>query len=340
MNFITRNLWWLLLLGFFIFMLFVISSNDPTDSNGSWTILELSWATVDADDDLQELVDKINTEDEVINSESMEEELMSDEVSSEENEEKVGFFARLFWKNDSQEEWTLSGETLNNEDNDDSDEKQEISETRKPDLIVEAKNTKNTSSWKNLVKNSWTTMSNETRRAINKYAPEMNIASFPWVNLETAVWNTYDIGVHSLKINNKSFTKKLGYMMKWDTVEQVGNANSYGCFEMVILSSKVSSSVGKSGYVCKKYLTESVSSDNVMIDEASWDDMVSISSIWDIIEVTKEWINFAGVDLISGDMLDQMSDTDADGCYTAIVYASENSTSLGKVWTICNSELY
>jgi hypothetical protein len=45
-------------------------------------------------------------------------------------------------------------------------------------------------------------------------------------------------------------------MMRGDTIKQLTEENSYGCFEIEILASQLSHNVGSKGYVCKKYLQE------------------------------------------------------------------------------------
>ncbi len=66
--------------------------------------------------------------------------------------------------------------------------------------------------------------------------------------------DTHSVSAHSLKLNNAYFTKNLGYLSYGDTVKQLTIENTRGCFQVQVLSSRISSSTGKIGYVCKKYL--------------------------------------------------------------------------------------
>ena len=70
----------------------------------------------------------------------------------------------------------------------------------------------------------------------------------------TKVGDTHTVSAHSLKLNNAYFTKNLGYLSYGDTVKQLTVENTRGCFQVQVLSSRVSSSQGKLGFVCKKYL--------------------------------------------------------------------------------------
>ena len=70
----------------------------------------------------------------------------------------------------------------------------------------------------------------------------------------TKVWDTHTISAHSLKLNNAYFTKNLWYLSYGDSVEQLSVENTRGCFQVKVITSMVSSSTGKIGYVCKKYL--------------------------------------------------------------------------------------
>ncbi len=65
---------------------------------------------------------------------------------------------------------------------------------------------------------------------------------------------TFSVKVASLKLNNKSFNKTLGYLLQWDLVQQLTKSNSYGCFRAVVVKSRIASLVQRRGWVCKGYL--------------------------------------------------------------------------------------
>jgi len=430
MNFIVKNLGWILLLLFFVFMLFIISSSNPNPVGTNSGTLSLSWETSEVDSGLEELVEKMNESDEgeivsdevrVMNKDEKKEwmfsrffgiferkgvqnnELNSQDVSIDssivdtsnntleekkiekdennikeeenidtkvmneaEDEKKEGIISRIFgWKdeeiegkNDNDEkEDSLKVENENAEEN--SLEEKNEDQGPKEELIVVA-------SWDTMNKKSGhlgkvkNKMSADAHSRAQTYAPEtlwMKAVNFPGTNLETKVWKSFEIGVHSLRINNKSFTQKLGYLMKGDSITQLSEENVYGCFLMKVETSVIASSIGKEGYVCKKYLQELSSDINnreevvniVAIDHEvavihEWEDEENNTyelqtNIGDIITTTKAF-PFAGVILSPGTQLDQMSDGDSKGCFTARIFASENTAVQWKVWVVCEINLY
>jgi len=129
--------------------------------------------------------------------------------------------------------------------------------------------------------------------------------------------------------------------MMGDTITQLTSENSYGCFMMRVDSSKVFSSIGKEGYVCKKYLMES--SDNTLthVDVIIVEETHNVApvieaipqestttelrtNIGDVITLTK-YLPFAGTILAPGDQVDQMS-VGSNGCFTAHVFAAADAT--------------
>ena len=121
MNFITRNLGWFLLLLFFLFMLFVISSNNGTKNEatvtGSSVISDISHSGAE---DLDTLVKMIDEEEST--KEALEEVDVLPEIVEEEKE-KWGIFSFLGWwkdknnmKADNDVEETNNEELLERED--------------------------------------------------------------------------------------------------------------------------------------------------------------------------------------------------------------------------------
>ena len=274
MNFITKNLGWILLLVFFIFMLFIISSNDPQRVNltSSWTVA--SWQTqswwVDQNlDELMKLIDNENIQD-VKSSlqwkdnikEKVEAEVISNSntytdvklidwenndwltVSIEERDEnnikenKKWFFARLFGKNDFKE-GAIEDKSMSWSEIIEAETviiQQENSESN--DLITSEDNFDSSS---NIIK-----VSSDTNTDIHVDKKVI----YPGGNLQTQIWKTYEIRVEMLKLNNKYFTQTIELMNRGDRVKQISDENQYGCFQVEVLTT------GSNGYVCKKYLTE------------------------------------------------------------------------------------
>ena len=355
MNFVAKNLGWLLLLAFFIFMLFVISSSDSSKSiSNSWA-LSLSWVSVDwkeaKDSGLQELVDKINTDEGTwAISEVASSEIVAGKQEDVKNE--PWFLSRIFsrkWKEDTWDDMSNSGSISKDEESSVNENEEDISNTTvsqklEENLIVESTSTSKNTQVRNLKKgNRWKKVDYAMAK---KYAPEVLGLNLPGVNLNTKVWNNYEIWVHSLKINNKNFTRKLGYLMKGDVITQLTPANSYGCFQMQVLSSSISTSNGKTWYVCKKYLSETSKTPHMQATHDVKEEVIADvivehpTKIGDIITVEKDNIPLADIILTPWDVLDQMSDTDENGCFTTRVHMSVNTWSLSKAGKVCNSQLY
>ncbi len=202
-------------------------------------------------------------------------------------------------------------------------------------------------------------------------APKKKKIHYPWKNLKTYIGKQYEIWVHSLKLNDKTFTQKLGYMMKGDRVKQLTKENSKWCFQVEVMSSVVKKSNGKTGYVCKKYLRD-ITGDDTMQDTLDIQDTTDVdnsqisdtsavtptntdntdtmtephsintciadSKVGDeiIIEFSSE-IN--GYPLVFGDVVEQLSPLDAAGCFTAYVHVANNPNSIGKVGTLCYANI-
>ena len=73
--------------------------------------------------------------------------------------------------------------------------------------------------------------------------------------VSTKIGDIHSVAATQLKLNNKAFNTALTVMNKGDKLEQIGNENTHGCFQVRILTSKVANDIGKVGYVCKKYLS-------------------------------------------------------------------------------------
>ncbi len=322
MNFVARNLGWLLLLLFFLFMLFIISTNNKNwdDANQKWSSLinkeTLSWS-----EDLDTLMKMINEDNEDNKNADLwgeKQELVkvvdNNSKTSQEDEKKIkqGFFSKLFRKNNKNEKWDKKEDT--------GIKKNTIQEKSKGNLIK---------------KTGEQQVSISSYSNIKKYAPEiLKESSYPGINLETKIGKQYKIGVHSLKLNNAYFNKTLAYMMKGDRVKQRTEENSYGCFQVEVLSGK--KNVGKIGYVCKKYLEEDTINDILREEKTT---QKEVSKVWDIITIEKTVTFWNGITLIPWDRIDQMSPLDKYGCFMAHVYSSAVAPSVVPVGMLCMKDI-
>ena len=103
------------------------------------------------------------------------------------------------------------------------------------------------------------TMRNASEAYMNQYSKKEVQIDIPMVQpgLQTYVGKSFQVGVYSLKLNNKEFNEALAYMSRGDIVKQLSEENVYGCFLAEIeTSSKSSYNIWKQGYVCKGYLKD------------------------------------------------------------------------------------
>lgn len=339
MNFISKNLGWILLFVFFLFMLFIISANQGEDDKNleafSWSQESQTGEINDIPSDLDNLLDKINqsedAQEDVIDidfTQSVSEENISEEVSLDIPNKKSFFDIFRRW---------------NIEEN--KTQEQEI-DPEKNDWEIEEDNRENNSEivwdivqesveyWLNLMKGS------EIVQPTDSLTYNLSSKVSTW-SFETAVGKRFTIDVYSLKLNNKYFNQALAYMMKWDIVEQVSEENIYGCFQVEIISSLHISNNGKIGYVCKKYLApvqengvsfETINDNRITTWIGSYYEVSLLDGgvfIWDL--------NHEKIFLDSGDILKQSTSYDyASGCISMLVVWAANSYNLWKNISVCD----
>lgn len=352
MNFISRNLGWIMLFFFFLFMLFVISTNQKKDlttgtgATQTGTILETWTGTEDETSELNTLIDKI-TNDEIEDPETMTgsqedsesmtgswEEGMDNEEKSDVEEETepkksfLDFFRKSAQEEPEETEETASGETID-EDTEAASDTQEMKEPTTQKSMTQSAPVKMSAS-ANIVKNNVSHASVESQLNFTQVG-EIHL---PGLNLVTKVGKTFQVGVHSLKLNNKHFTQKLGFMMQWDSVQQLTAENAYGCFEIEILSSSRPNMIGKKGYVCKKYLMDLPVTETVSTETLSETGYYKVSPV-------KLFLNDAAFSqekittLDQGDILKATGTILTDGCFEVTVVGAKVQENHKKVWYVC-----
>ncbi len=65
----------------------------------------------------------------------------------------------------------------------------------------------------------------------------------------------HEVSVTSLKMNNAWFTQTLGYVFKWDHIQQLTETNQYGCFKWEVISSQQARNDWKQWWFCEYYMT-------------------------------------------------------------------------------------
>jgi hypothetical protein len=146
-----------------------------------------------------------------------------------------------------------------------------------------------------------------------------------------------------LKLNNKSFNTTLGYMKKWVVVKQLTKENSYGCFQIRVVST------GSIWYVCKKYLTNvSVSIPKDTSETTIQEDTIipvvftAIGSYYKIAMESPAFFDdsFERFTLAKWDFLRQVSHWDSKtGCVGMKVIGTSTEEHDGKIIDICSADL-
>jgi len=292
-------------------MLFIISSNNkaPQETH-TGTLLETTQTGM-TQEKLDSLIEKMDVQDET----SDEDEVSSEDEISEDTsmeDEKEWFFSKLFSKK----------ETQTGSEDDSQDQWDTVLQNDKQENLVKTSEKKE--------------VSVATQNAVANYAPEILSQKqvYPGMNLETAIGKEFEVGVHSLKLNNKYFNETLGYIMQGDSLKQLSSENSYGCFEVEVLAAKNTANTGKTWYVCKKYLQD-VQNENEVIKTPA----ASYTKVGDVITVEKTVTFGNGIDLEPGDQIDQMTSSDENGCFMAHVYNSVVSPDVVPVGVICMKDI-
>lgn len=361
-------------------MLFIISSNDPQRSNLVGTWLVSTWATLSGEtdknlDSLMKIIDSEKNDElvggnletqETIKNEALNESDITrssswttnieEEVSQEDKNEKW-FFARLFGRDDDESE---SDNTL-----DDINTTMTWSQDKVSEISV---NQSNTSTWTSKISDEITTTEVNkisTTTNIVKSISERNTTTYkntveihPGLNLETAIWKSYEIGVTMLKLNNKNFNKTLALMNKWDVVTQLTQENQYGCFEVELAVNQ------QKWYVCKKYLSE-VSDSKISVTKQENNDLMQPIKVqqWTIVQQDEAIIptittpvgsyykiaipNPSFFDVIlerftlsQGDILKQISWVNkSNGCVDMKVVGTNSGEHDGKIVSICSPDM-
>jgi len=222
MNFLIRNLGWILLITFFLFMLYLISSQNnlkERELSKSWTITSQTGT----------LASKLQKIDKNI-------------LVKEYNNSKISNEAKVEDKKISKEKSILDKTkdffSFNNTDNSKKDLNRNIKTSEEIKKLIEKKGEDNQK--KSEEKKSSTEKNLTVKDKIKQKIIKRN------ENLTHIVW------VKSIALNNSYFTKKVWYAYYGDKLEQLTNLNKYGCFDSKVLESEKSK--GLEGWTCIYYM--------------------------------------------------------------------------------------
>lgn len=189
-------------------------------------------------------------------------------------------------------------------------------------------------------------------KSIKKNKSILKKKYYKWNNLITKIWKSFNVWVHSLKINDKFFLKKTWYIHLWDTIEQIWEANIRGCFNMKVLFSKISTNIWKTWYVCKKYLKDLSYKDkkiyfkkNTLKKEYIINNIIS-TKVWNTYEVlsksniqTKSFKSSFSI-INVGSLVEQVTKEDNKWCFNVLILRSYwSNMDIWKIWYLCKSSL-
>ena len=372
MNFILKNIWWIALFIFFAIMLLIISANQKDNLVTNKTLqdakkeLILTWSELsesgsgvltdlvkmlddtektpeikaekkveivkEVKDDVQDGAKEMK-EDMAAKEETKQGEMKSD-ISETDKKNVIASFFDKFKKDSSTEMKEENTETT--DDLEDKDKMEEASDDQKEmpkaDVVVVKKQEPVKKTYKKMA------YKDGTFKDIPSYNGQfsMNQKPLPWINLKTAVGNTYKLAVSGLKLNNAHFNKSLGIMKKWDIVKQMTHENKHGCFSVQVVSGEIA---WKNGYVCKKWFTAHKAPmkhivKNVVSTKIG--DIHSVSATQ--LKLNNRAFNTALTTMNKGDKLEQIGNENMYGCFQARILTGA-ANDIGRVWYVCKKYL-
>jgi len=271
MNFIIRNLGWILLIIFFTFMLYLISNQNNSknvNNSNSWAIIETIEQTGAV---LKKEENKLNVEKYNLDKYSLSK-TGTIEIEEEKKEEKeTSFFkdVKNIFSTDNEE-----SEEKNNNDIEDKDDIIVMEEKINPENIdksikekeeeiknkennkIEEKNNKVNLDENKKENNSEIKESNIKKEDVNT-SSESELAIKEKIKQKIIEINknrVHKVWVKSIFLNNAYFTKRLATAYKWDTLEQLTNTNKYGCFKTEVLEAKNTNINGLKAWTCIYYM--------------------------------------------------------------------------------------
>ena len=360
-----RNLGWIFLFVFFLFMLFIIASNNPERGENQWWVqVEVDWENTQWADPVDLLIERLEEEarewqqdwtwdeitsvwtEEIWTTWSLREESWESEHREDERVENQWFFARLFWTrsqtNDEEDELWTDTEVIEDRDdnwhvdNESEEYKSDTTDTAVDKITQEYR--ANQTSW-NLVR-TWTQQQ-------QIYVPQHQIESSETRSAiyMSDVWDIYSVNTHSLRLNNKNFSETLWFLMRDDTLRQISEINAYWCFEAEVVES--ATAMHRSWFVCQRYLSLLTSTDEGLYTQST-DEYIDIAfaypetQIWDIIEIEVQQINIFDMALFQWDSIEQISEVDDGWCFTAIIHSVQfawYTNLLGQSYQFCLDDI-
>lgn len=345
-------------------MLFVISSNEKKQNDDVNIDNDIVKEETLDQDSFAELVEKFDKESEDIEEEIVEKTEKNEETSmpedsdsvqptfeenhseekemvenSEAEEKKTGLLKRIFSKKEEKEE-IAEEEMWENESKDDKKVSEKSTEVQKDsDKKVNEKVSEKSTEKSTEIPTEISLVKDNSSMSIAHGITDMTYLVPPSkyknrnADMETAIWNIYEIEAYSLKLNNKYFNKTIAYLQMHDRLIQTGAENSHGCFEVEVQDAKYVTTWTK-GYVCKKYLNKISHTTQIEGEDIISDGTVS-SEIGDLVQVAQDIILEDGSMLSQGDFIDQWTTIDENGCFHGIVFTAKNISNLWKTLNYC-----
>lgn len=165
----------------------------------------------------------------------------------------------------------------------------------------------------------------------------------------TNIWTDHTVSSSFLRINNAYFTKKEGILQRGDVVKQLTNTNKYGCFKMKVLSAK-KSAIWKTGWVCEYYMKwrEETLSKYTTLKKIEKSKKVTKKIIYTknqtlynikthSLKINNAYFNHTVWYLSYWDTVQQIGSVNRHGCFKmkVVKVISSLQNRVGKIWWVC-----
>ena len=362
MKFIIRNLGWILLIIFFVFMLYLISSQNNIKTNdletNTWTVINL----VNTDSVIEEEI-KI-----VSNETSMK--IISWEAITDSNTGTFIQSVRDFFTLETKKTVESNNETnnlvsnINIEDIDLEDEIKEIEEVelkieKIDDVKLENSEIEDTTE---KVSNTWSFIQDikdffsfdsddkDTLNETNTWVVDEDLIKkvdsiVDWEKININKKNIQKVAVKSVFLNDAYFTKRLYTAYKGDKLEQLTNTNKYGCFKVKVISSKDVRNNWKIAWTCEYYMEWKTTS----LEKYKTVAKDYYKNIKQINKTYKVWVKSLKLNnstfnkklgiVYYGDKVKQLTPTNKYGCFKIQVISSKNKNNNSKIAWACKKYL-
>jgi len=361
MKFIIRNLGWILLIIFFVFMLYLISSQNNVKTNelktNTWTVINLANTESVIEEEIKIVSDETNMK------------VVSWEAIINSNTGSFIQSVRDFFTLETKKIVENTNETnnlvsnINIEDIDLEDKIKEIEEVElKIEKIDDIEETNEIEDTKSLESSTWSFIQDikdffsfdsddkDIEEETNTWVVDEDLIKkvdslidSNWI--DTNKKNIQKVAVKSVFLNNAYFTKRLYTAYRGDELEQLTDTNKYGCFKVKVISSKDVRNNWKIAWTCEYYMewkTKKLEKYKIVAKDY-------YKNIKEINKTYKVWVKSLKLNnstfdkklwiVFYWDKIKQLTPTNKYGCFQIEVLNSKNIKNNWKIAWACKKYL-